>query len=63
MIEFTKGQPQGERRILAKIEWGGDPYYDVLYFHEDKGFKYPDGYYDQSGENVPTQTIVEYAEF
>lgn len=64
MIQFTKGQPPvGTKRILAKIGWGGDPYFDVLYWHEFSDLRHPQGWHDHHGEDVPVSTIVEYAEF
>lgn len=51
-------------RILAEIQWGdGDTYYEVLYFHPFQGLRYPEGYYDNSGENVPDSAIKKFVEF
>lgn len=73
LIEETTGQdvtfqegnkPQG-KRILAECKWSddGDPYYDVLHWHPTSGLKYPEGWYDQGGENVPDNVIKRFAEF
>ena len=73
LIEETTGQdvtfqegnkPQG-KRILAECKWGddGEPYYDVLHWHPTSGLKYPEGWYDQGGENVPDSVIKRFAEF
>jgi len=67
MIQFETGKPKGQR-ILAGINFGegeedGGLYFDVLYYYPCKGLKYPEGYYDQSGENIPDSAIKQYAEF
>ena len=64
-VHFCEGQP-GElcKRILAELQWGdGANYYDVLHWHPTSGLKYPAGWYDQSGENIPDSVIKRYAEF
>lgn len=65
-VFFHNGQPDGNcKRILAKLQWRdeGQPYFDILYWYPTRGLKYPSGWYDQSGENVPDSVIVRYAEF
>ena len=64
MIQFETGVPTG-KRILAGIQWGddGEMYYDVLHYYPCKGLKYPEGYYDTSGENIPNSAIKQLAEF
>ncbi len=60
---WKTGTPTG-KRILAMIDWyDGEEYYDVLYLREHMGFKYPDGYYDSHGDNVPNRAIKQYVEF
>lgn len=52
------------KRILAELQWGdGANYYEVLYFHPFESLRYPGGYYDTSGENVPDSVIKKFVEF
>lgn len=52
------------KRILAELQWGdGANYYEVLYFHPFESLRYPGGYYDTSGENVPDSAIKKFIEF
>lgn len=68
MIQFETGTPKGSR-ILAGIQWGdkddedGVMYYDVLHYYPCQGLKYPEGYYDSTGENIPNSAIKKFAEF
>ena len=64
-VIFRDGQPAKLcKRILAELQWGdGAKYYDVLHWHPYSGFKSPEGWYDQGGENIPDSVIKRYAEF
>lgn len=68
-VFFREGSPKGEiksKRILAECYWndeGFEPYFDILQWYHCEGLKYPEGWYDQGGENVPNNVIKRYAEF
>lgn len=64
MIQFETGTPTG-RRILAGIQWSPteEIHYEILHWYPCKGLKYPEGYYDEGGENVPNGAIKQFAEF
>lgn len=68
-VFFREGPPNSEiksKRILAECYWndeGFEPYFDILHWYPCEGLKYPEGWYDQGGENVPNNVIKRYAEF
>lgn len=62
-LPWKTGAPTG-KRILAGIQWSDEEmHFDVLYHYPCMGLKYPAGYYDVSGENVPDSVIKKFVEF